>query len=158
MTTHFVSSRPRSGADGHRRRALVAPLAALVLSAIALGACETTQQRVAQKEDALAAAGFQVKPANTPEREAMIKRLPPNKFVQRAQGDTMYYVYADPLVCNCLYVGTQQAYDNRKEHEREQHLADESQMTAQIYSDSAWNWGAWGPWGRGWGFGPAWGW
>ncbi|HUA23303.1 MAG TPA: hypothetical protein VMA54_04235 [Steroidobacteraceae bacterium] len=45
----------------------------------------------------------------------------------------------------------QQAYDTLKEHEREQHLADESQMTAELYSDPAWNWGAWGPWGPGWG-------
>jgi hypothetical protein len=159
MTTRFVSSRSRSGTDAHRRRAFVAPLAALALCAVALSACETIQQHVAHKEDALAAAGFQIKPANTPEREAMLKHLPPHKFVLRTHGDTTYYAYADPLVCNCLYVGTQQAYDTLKEHEREQHLADESQMTAELYSDPAWNWGAWGPWGPGWGgFGPGWGW
>jgi len=154
MSKRFVESRLPFGTDAYRGRVLVAPFAALALSVAALGGCETPQQRVEHKEDALAAAGFQVKPANTPEREAMIKRLPPNKFVQRTHGDAAYYVYADPLVCNCLYVGTQQAYDALKEHEREQHLADENQMTAQIYSDSTWNWGAWGPWGGGWAFGP----
>lgn len=160
MTTRFVSPRSRSGTDAHRpRRAFAAPLTALALCAVALSGCETIQQHVEHKEDALAAAGFQVKPANTPQREAMLEHLPPHKFVMRTHGDTTYYAYADPLVCNCLYVGTQQAYDALKEHEREQRLANESQMTAELYSDPAWNWGAWGPWGAGWGgFGPGWGW
>jgi len=125
---------------------------------IALAGCESTQQRVSNKEDALAAAGFLVKPANTPQREDMLRRLPPDRFVQRAKDGTVDYVYADPLVCNCLYVGSQNAYNRLKEHEREQHLADEQQMTAELYSDAQWNWGAWGPWGAGWGFGPGWGW
>ena len=88
----------------------------------------------------------------------MLQRLPPNKFVQRVHGDVVHYVYADPLVCNCLYVGTQDAYNRLKEHEREQHLAEQAQMTADTYSDAAWNWGTWGPWGPGYGFGPERGW
>ena len=84
------------------------------------------------KEDALAAAGFVVKPANTAEREQMLQRLPPNKFVQRPKNGMVDYVYADPVVCNCLYVGDQSAYDRLKDPEREQHLADEQQMTAQM--------------------------
>ena len=54
---------------------------------------------------------------------------------------------ADPLVCGCLYVGTQAAYNQYKLHEQQQRLADEQQMTAQDYSDAAWRWDAWGPWG-----------
>lgn len=124
-----------------------------VLALGLLAACQTPQQRVASHEDNLAAAGFIVRPANTPEREAMLRRLPPNRFVMRTKGDKVHYVYADPLVCGCLYVGTQQAYAEYKRHEQEQHLADERQMTAETYSDAAWNWGAWGPWGPGYGFG-----
>lgn len=71
----------------------------------------------------------------------------------RTKGDTVHYVYADPLVCGCLYVGTQQAYAEYKRHEQEQNLADERQMTAETHSDAAWNWGAWGHWGPGYGFG-----
>src|SRR5579885_729823 len=100
------------------RHAAALPLETLSFLLAALPACVSTQQRVAQKEDQLAAAGFEVKPANTPEREQMLRRLPPNRFVQRVHGDNVHYVYADPIVCNCLYVGTQQAYNNLKEHER----------------------------------------
>jgi len=135
----------------------------IVLGAASLTACESPQQRVGEHEDLLSAAGFVVRPANTPERQAMLNRLPPHKFVQRVNGDVIHYVYADPLVCGCLYVGTQQAYNQYKANQLQQHLADEQQMTAQTYSDATWNWDAWGPWspvGPGFGFvyGPPYGW
>jgi hypothetical protein len=132
--------------------------AALFSSIGALAACQTQQQIVSAHEDNLAAAGFIVHPANTPERQAMLSRLPPHRFVQRVHGDTVHYIYADPLVCGCLYVGTQQAYDQYKRDQQQKNLADEQQMTAQSYSDAAWNWGTWGPWGPGFAYGPALGW
>jgi hypothetical protein len=117
----------------------------LFLAVCLLAGCETPQERVEHHEDNLAAAGFIVRPANTPAREDMLKRLPANKFVQRAQGDTVTYIYADPMVCNCLYVGTQQGYNQYQLHQQQQNLAAEQQLTAQTYADSAWNWGSWGP-------------
>ncbi len=143
-----------------RKLSGVGASAALALAVGALTACETPQQRVTEHEDNLAAAGFIVRPANTPERQAMLKRLPPNRFVMRTKGDVVHYVYADPLVCGCLYVGSQQAYSQYKRHQQEQNLADQQQMTAEVYSDPAWSWNAWGPWGPGYGFGygPGFGW
>jgi hypothetical protein len=140
-----------------------ATLLSLLLSMGVLAACQTQQQIVTQKEDNLSAAGFIIRPANTPERQTMLNRLPANKFVQRVNGDSIHYVYADPLVCGCLYVGTQQAFNQYKLHQQQQSLADEQQMTAQTYADPAWNWGAWGPWGPGVGpygfaYGPVVGW
>jgi len=129
--------------------------------ALSLAGCETVGQEVAQKEDHLAAAGFRVKPANTPARQAMLNRLPPHRFVRRDHGDAVTYVYADPLVCDCLYVGTQQAYGRYQQFIQAQNLADEQEMTAQTYQDTQWNWGGWGPWGGTFGpgyFGPEPGW
>jgi hypothetical protein len=123
-----------------------------IISAVALTACVTAQQQITHREDDLAAAGFIVKPANTPQRQQMLARLPANKFVQRTHEDEVHYVYADPVVCKCLYVGSQQAYGAFKKHEQDQRLADEQQMNAEIYSDSAWQWDAWGPWGPGYRF------
>ena len=145
-----------------RGSALGLGMAGLLLGTCGLTACQTQQQQVEQREDLLSAAGFIVRPANTPERQAMLHRLPPHKFVQRVNGDVVHYVYADPLVCGCLYVGTQQAYNQYKANQLQQHLADEQQMAADTYSDAAWNWGAWGPWtagpGFGFAYGPAYGW
>ena len=60
---------------------------------------------------------------------------------------------------DCLYVGTQQAYNQYRLHMQQQRLADEQETTAQMYSDGAWDWGGWGPWGPGYvGFGPGPGW
>src|SRR5882762_9807638 len=78
---------------------------AAMLSGIA--GCASPQQQVAQKEDLLAAAGFQVKVADTPQRLAAMKRLPPNKFVTRVVNGQPVYLYADPLVCRCVYFGAQ---------------------------------------------------
>ncbi len=132
-------------------------LVTITVSMLGLGmlaGCQTPEQRVARQADYLAAAGFLVKPANTPERQGMLTRLPPHKFVQEITGDDVRYVMADPLVCGCLYVGTQQAYNQYKRDQQQRHLADEQAMNAQIYADSAWNWNAWGPWGPGyrWGY------
>jgi hypothetical protein len=127
-------------------RARRAALLTLLVGVCCVSACQTQQDRITTREDNLSAAGFVIKPANTPERQAMLKRLPANQFVQRQNGDTIHYVYSDPIVCGCLYVGTQQAYNQYKANQLAQHLADEQQMSAQMYSDAAWNWDAWGPW------------
>jgi hypothetical protein len=131
----------------NQRNTFAALITLTFITAVSIAACQSESQLVTQREDNLAAAGFIVKPANTPERQEMLHRLPPHTFVQRVNGDVVHYVFADPLVCGCLYVGTQQAYNAYKLHQQQQHLADEQAMTAQSYADPAWSWGAWGPWG-----------
>ena len=81
---------------------------AIVGLILGVAGCVNPQQQAAQKEDLLAAAGFQVKIADTPQRLAAMKRLPPNKFVTKVVNGQPVYLYADPLVCKCVYFGTQQ--------------------------------------------------
>jgi hypothetical protein len=119
---------------------------------VALSACVPQSQLVADKEDSLAAAGFVQRPANTPTKQAMLNRLPPHKFIRRVHGDNVTYIYADPLVCDCLYVGNQQAYGNYQSAVQAKQIVDEQEMTATMYTDPAWNWGEWG-----YGFGPEFG-
>ncbi len=101
----------------------------------ALTACETEAQRITHHDDALVRDGFQKKPADTPERQAMLSRLPVNHFVRLADGDTALYVYSDPTVCTCIYVGNQRAYDDYK--------ADRQSTVIVPYDDANWNWHAW---------------
>jgi len=117
--------------------------AALALC-LAISACATPQQRAVDREDLLSAAGFAVRPANTPERIASLHNLPPNKVVQRVRGGTVRYVYADPLVCGCLYVGDQDAFGRYRQEVFQHRLANEQEMTAQMNRD-AWDEGPWGP-------------
>lgn len=116
-----------------------------VVAGLALGAggCVSQQQQVSQKEDLLAAAGFQVRPADSPHRVAAMKRLPPNKFVTKVVNGYPVYLYADPLDCNCVYFGNQQNWDAYKQEMFAKQLADEAQMTAIINQDN-WDWGPWG--------------
>lgn len=135
-------------------RAVVALVAAaMIVPAAAIPAHAKSTASIERTEDNLAAAGFIVKPANTPERAAMLMRLPANKFVQRVDGDTVTYVYADPKACGCLYVGTQEAYGAYRKAMQAKNLLDQQTDNALRFQDDAWRWGAWGPWGPGWGFG-----
>lgn len=120
------------------------PAPALLACCLALAACATEQQVVGDKEDMLAAAGFTIRPANTPERQASLRALPPNRLVRETKGDRVLYLYADPLVCACLYVGDQKAYSAYRLEAFQRRIADEQQLTAEMYNEQ-WDIGPWGP-------------
>jgi hypothetical protein len=111
--------------------------------ALAIAGCASPQQQVTQKEDLLAAAGFQIRVADTPQRLAAMKSLPPNKFVTYVMNGQPVYQYADPLVCRCVYFGTQGNWDAYRQEMFAKQLADEAQMTA-VMNQSMWDWGPWG--------------
>ena len=133
-------------------------LPAALAVTFALSACATPQEQVASKEDKLVAAGFVARPADTPQRQALLTRLPPHHFAMKNLSGRYVYLYADPLVCGCLYVGSDAAYAQYRKMIFQQNIADEQETTAQLYSDPAWSFGGWGggPWGPGFGggFGP----
>lgn len=131
--------------------------AGMIVVATALSSC-VSASGVQTKEDDLAAAGFVVRPANTPARQAMLKRLPANKFLLRTKGDNVNYVYADPVNCKCLYVGDQQAYNSYRQARQQERIANKQLWAAQTYADARWNWGAWGPYDFDAPFGPGYGW
>lgn len=110
----------------------------------AVAACQNPQQVIGNKEDMMAAAGFKFVPANTPARQASFKNLPPHKFSREIKNGQVFYVYPDPTVCVCLYVGSQQAYAKYQGNVFQKNLADEQQMTANINSMNDWDWGPWG--------------
>jgi hypothetical protein len=120
----------------------------LMLAAVGamLSACVSQQETVRGREDLLAAAGFTVRPANTPARQAGLRALPANRFVQQARGDRVVYLYADPLVCNCLYIGDPAAYGRYQQEMLQRQIARDRLMTAEMNADAAWDWGPWG-WG-----------
>ncbi len=124
-----------------------AALHSIVLGAAVLAACQTAPPNYGAFEDNLAAAGFILKPADTPRRQGMLARLPQHRFLIRQNGNSTHYVYADNLVCVCIYIGTQQAFDQFKANQLQQQLLDQQQLVALSFYDAAWSWDAWGPWG-----------
>ena len=116
----------------------------LVLAAIVLGltGCASIQAGDTRaNERLLTAAGFQMKAADTPEKAAHLQQLKPGKIIRREQNGQASYVYADRTVCNCLYTGTEQQFQEYRRLARQQNVADEDTSIAEDSSD---RWGIWG--------------
>ena len=116
----------------------------LAASAACLAAgCADPSQKVMNKEDLMIASGFKFVPANTPERQAAFRQLTPHKFVRQMKGDKVIYIYPDPTICVCLYVGGPKAYAAYRARVFDKQIADEQQMTADTYSMASWDWSPW---------------
>src|SRR5215217_694152 len=77
----------------------------IVLLAVALAGCQSTAQHTM-----LTNAGFVAKRAMTPNQVALLTSLPPNQCVRHTANGKVSYLYADPVGCNCVHVGSQQAF------------------------------------------------
>ena len=128
-----------------RWRTAILPLVALGLSLT--GCAAIRAHRTAETEQVLVAAGFQMKPADTPAKLAHLQTLTPRKVVRHTRDGQVHYVYADPETCTCLYVGDEQRYQKYQELSLQKQIADEQMSAAQTNWDASINWGAWGPWG-----------
>ena len=86
----------------------------LLLAALALlgAGCAAIQRDTGLM---LTAAGFHMRPADTPERQADLRSMPPHRIVSRTENGNIVYMYADPDNCHCLYVGGNKEYS---EYER----------------------------------------
>jgi len=115
--------------------------------AIGLAGCAAIERHEAdQTEQLLAAAGFQMRPADTPAKLADLERLQQHKLVQHDRDGEVTYVYADAADCKCLYSGDQKNYDEFQKLQVKQDVADQEMMAAEMNQQAAMNWEMWGPW------------
>ena len=116
------------------------------LAAVAvLATAGCAQEIISQRESMLVAAGFRVQPANTPERVQSLQTLPPNRFVVQEKDGKQVWLYADPVVCRCLYVGAPENYQAFHQLAFQQRLADDQVRAAQLaYSGFGFGFGPWG--------------
>ncbi|HWJ41708.1 MAG TPA: hypothetical protein VNT29_11255 [Candidatus Limnocylindrales bacterium] len=71
----------------------------------------TPEQQAEQVEPMLSAAGFRMLPADTPQRQQQLASLVPfdvNYYVGKT--GTLHYYMADPDYCKCMYIGTEENY------------------------------------------------
>lgn len=108
-------------------------LATILLTAsLSLSACTAMKKWEAKDtEDLLVAAGFTIKSANTPEQLAKLKELKPLTMVRRVKNDQMYYTYADPYECQCLFIGQSEQYMEYKRLALKQQIANEQLQAAE---------------------------
>lgn len=124
-----------------------AQFAAVVLMAMVMGCAALEREEVQETEHTLAAAGFQVKLAETPDKLRQLKTMQQHKIIRRSHDGKPMYVYADAQLCQCLYYGNQDAYDKYRRLALQKQIAQERLNAAEMNEDAAMNWGAWGPWG-----------
>ncbi len=98
----------------------------IVVIALTVAGCATMPRGETRSvEQMLTAAGFQMKVADTPEKAADLRTFPTRKMTVQRRGAASYYIYADPDVCNCLYVGTEPQYQEYQRLLLKKELADE---------------------------------
>lgn len=98
---------------------------------------------VKDKENLLAASGFKAQPLKTPAQLASFKTLPEHKLSKKIQDGKTIWLYPDPTICGCLYIGNQAAYDA---YQRKQAAISAADFAALNGSANATNFD-FGPWG-----------
>ncbi|MFA5168457.1 MAG: hypothetical protein WC530_08005 [Candidatus Omnitrophota bacterium] len=117
---------------------------------VVLTGCQTIRDSNARsKEEMLAAAGFRMKQARTPEQLANVRSMTQRKLIPHTKDGRVMYVYADAGVCRCVYVGTEKNYQEYQKMVYQTELANQQELTAEANRETMFDWGAWGPWGPG---------
>lgn len=127
---------------------LLTPLLAIPLLAFGLLACAPNPgQGTINKEDRLAAAGFKKRPIKTEAQLADFRNIPAHMIRPASYRGKAVYVYADPTICGCLYVGSTTAYNTyiRGAMARSMRQEYKSETTDSGYSPSPWMLDG-GPW------------
>ena len=86
----------------------------LVLSVLAGGCAESHTERAQRLEPMLAEAGFRRVPADTQARAQKLDDMTSLRISYAARNGKLAYWFADPYVCNCLYVGSRQNFEQFK--------------------------------------------
>lgn len=97
------------------------------------------------KEQLLAAAGFQIRPANTPKRQAFLQSQEPYKLNRHIRNGNYYYSFANPST-QTLYVGGAAEYAKYQELAVKQNIASQQYWAANQNEMAAADWNIWGPW------------
>jgi hypothetical protein len=128
------------------RRPLVAAAAAGLL-AVQLASCTAIEkQQTKSKEQLLAAAGFEIYSADTPDKLTKLEALKQHKIIRRQKDGQQQFLYADALVCRCIYVGDEFNYQQYQKLAVQQQIAFDNQQAALDESlDSPWAYDWWAP-------------
>ncbi len=123
------------------------PFILLLLIALMTSCAAMEKQKSMDTERLLAASGFKMKLATTPEKKAALKGLPQRKLVPQVHEGKNYFYYADAEYCQCLYVGSEKSYQKFQALAEQRQLAQDYRWAAQANMDASMNFGMWGPWG-----------
>ncbi len=107
-----------------------------VLVMLLAGCAAIEKQETRSTEQLLSAAGFDIKPADTPDKLATLQAMKQNKLVRRQTKDgRLQFLYGAAAVFRCVYVGDEQAYQRYENLEVQQQIAiadQESELDASM--------------------------
>jgi hypothetical protein len=90
---------------------LLGALLVLLLGASLLTALETPSKPFLDKNSFyLSSAGFRVQVANDEAGKRALAALPPHRFVIHRYNGGVRYLYAEPVYCVCIFIGTEDNY------------------------------------------------
>jgi hypothetical protein len=124
------------------RKGILMILAPGLIMALA-GCAGAPVNKTLQAEEALAAAGFQLKMADTPAKLERISRIPQQRVVRAKTKDREVYLWADAAGCRCYYAGTRQNYEQLLHNQREEKADQraswyEAQHDDPLYLEPGW--------------------
>jgi hypothetical protein len=106
---------PTFRARGIRALGLL-PAVILLLCASLLVALETPSKPFLEKNSFyLSSAGFRVRLANDPAGQKALQALPAHRFVVHHDGGVAHYLYAEPVRCVCIFIGTEANYQDYRD-------------------------------------------
>lgn len=110
---------------------LLRPVFALLafLPLLLTGCAVINEMDASGTEQLLVASGFQVQPADTPQKQAAMNSVQPYKLLSHARGNTMRYLFADPKK-NVVYVGGPKQYAAYQKLSVQQGIAEDQEMAA----------------------------
>jgi hypothetical protein len=111
-----------------------------------IGCATIERSNTLDQERVLAAAGFRMKPADTPEKLHNLSLLPQQQLVSHERDGKVVYLFADTTTCLCLYVGSQKAYYRYQRMAMEKQIADERSIAGTMNPGMGLDWGMWDPW------------
>ena len=119
-----------------------------LIAMLIAGATGCASMFAADKERQLSAAGFQMKMADTADKESHLASLKQNKLFPAQRQGRVVYVYADAKGCNCMYVGSEADYQRYQRMAMVKREVDEQREAAEDLDDASMQWDTWGTWNR----------
>lgn len=119
----------------------------LALAAVLFSGCTALREADSkQQEQLLVASGFEVRPANTPKKQARLAAITPYKLLNHTKNGKIVYFYANPKK-EILYVGGPNQFAKYSGLLVKKTMIEQQAWTATEYQMSAEDYAMWGPFG-----------
>ena len=115
----------------------------LMFALASAGCLKSPNQKAIDTERLLAASGFKMRLADTPEKLNQIKELPQRQIVAHRSKGKLLYVYVDAEHCQCVYAGSEEAYQRYQNLALQKKIDAEDRLDASRSQPGKMDWGGW---------------